>query len=333
MKFLFVIFSVFLFACETEIPKPETLGPHDLIVVLADSSDFFQLEKPIKSALEVPVFVPIPETLFTVKHVPISKIGSYERWQNLLVTCVYDKKGQTDIFVKDVLTEQAKQKIQNNEVFLGVQKNIWSKHQGLVYLVGKNAEIISDFLEKNGETLLKTFEEVQKEQLLYRMYNVGEQKNIEEKLMEKFGWSVRVQFEYVLANEDEKNDFVWLRRFNPDRFLSVKSFKGTGNENFSEKFWIALRDSLGKKYHQNSEVDTLRTTAKNVKFLDYEAIKLSGLWVIREDLVGGPFRSYCFFDKASGKYFLIDLAVFAPGEDKKNYLTQLEIIASTFKIK
>lgn len=334
MRFLiFLIFILLLIGCNGEIPKRDTLGPHDQILVLTDSSDFVKTKNALTKALEVEVFLPKAEKLFTVKFMPLEDYDRYKRWQNILILAILDQKGKADGFVKSVLSEEAMNKVAKGEVFLGIQKNIWAKNQGLVYLVGKDAKSISDFLDLNGKRLLDTFLEVQRQQLLYVMFKVGEQKKISEELLAKFDWKVRVQFDYVVANADEENDFVWLRRFYPDRFLSVKSFKGTGTENYSSGFWINLRNEIGVKYHQNSEVDTLRTTAANVDFLGYKALKLSGLWVIREDFVGGPFRSYCFFDEKAQKYFLIDLAVFAPGEDKKNYLTQLEIIASTFEAK
>lgn len=333
MRFLiFVIFILFI-GCDGEIPKRDTLGPHDQILIVADSSDFVKTRKALEKSLEAEVFLPAAEKLFKIKFMSIEDYERYKRWQNILVLSILDEEGKADGFVKSVLSEEAQKKVANGEVFLGIQKNIWTKNQGLAYLVGKDVKSISDFLELNGERIVETFLEVQKQQLLYVMYKVGEQEEISEKLWEKFGWKVRVQFDYLIANADEENDFVWLRRFHPDRFLSVKSFDGTGTENYSPEFWIKLRNEIGVKYHQNSEVDTLRTAAENVDFLGYKATKLSGLWVIREDLVGGPFRSYCFFDAKAQKYFLVDLAVFAPGEDKKNYLTQLEIIASTFEAK
>ncbi|KAA3596234.1 MAG: DUF4837 family protein [Calditrichaeota bacterium] len=333
MRFLTLLIFILFIGCDGEIPKRDTLGPHDQILVIADSSDFVKTKKALEKSLEAEVLLPAPEKLFTLKFMPLEKYERYKRWQNILILSILDEEGKADGFVKSVLSEEAQQKVTNGEVFLGIQKNIWTKNQGLAYLVGKDAKSISEFLELNGERLLEAFLEVQKQQLLYVMFKVGEQDEISEELWEKFGWKVRVQFDYVVANADEDNDFVWLRRFYPDRFLSVKSFEGTGTENYSPEFWINLRNEIGVKYHQSSEVDTLHTTAEKVDFLGYQATKLTGLWAIRKDLVGGPFRSYCFFDAKAQKYFLVDLAVFAPGEAKKNYLTQLEIIASTFEAK
>jgi hypothetical protein len=47
--------------------------------------------------------------------------------------------------------------------------------------------------------------------------------------------------------------------------------------------------------------------------------------------MGGPFVNYSFYDQASGRLYLIDGSVFAPGYDKLDFLRHMEIIARTFR--
>jgi hypothetical protein len=47
--------------------------------------------------------------------------------------------------------------------------------------------------------------------------------------------------------------------------------------------------------------------------------------------MGGPFVMYTFYDQATGRIYMIDGMVFAPGFDKREFLRQLEVIAHTFR--
>ena len=73
------------------------------------------------------------------------------------------------------------------------------------------------------------------------------------------------------------------------------------------------------------------TPEKVVDFNSRYAIRLDGVWQNEKHVMGGPFRSYGFYDENDGRLYMIDLAVYAPGERKYQYIRQLDGIASTFE--
>ncbi|NBC17960.1 MAG: DUF4837 family protein, partial [Bacteroidetes bacterium] len=46
---------------------------------------------------------------------------------------------------------------------------------------------------------------------------------------------------------------------------------------------------------------------------------------------GGPFLTYSFYDQSTGRLYMIDGMVFAPGHEKREFLRQMEVIAHTFR--
>jgi hypothetical protein len=68
-----------------------------------------------------------------------------------------------------------------------------------------------------------------------------------------------------------------------------------------------------------------------VQFRGKETKKLTGIWQNHQHYLGGPFRTYAFADSTQKYIYLIDISITAPGERKKPYLTQLEIMANTFQ--
>ncbi|MBT8400476.1 MAG: DUF4837 family protein, partial [Rhodothermia bacterium] len=111
--------------------------------------------------------------------------------------------------------------------------------------------------------------------------------------------------------------------------------------------WIyQKRDSLGQLYLLGNaggfvQIDRRRPlVAENIDFLDRYGFEVRGLWhLVGPDNAGeivsygagGPFLTYAFYDEETGRNYLIDGMVFAPGFDKREFLRQLEVIAHTFK--
>jgi hypothetical protein len=67
-----------------------------------------------------------------------------------------------------------------------------------------------------------------------------------------------------------------------------------------------------------------------VAFAGRRALKISGIWENRTLLVGGPFRTYCFYDQDTGRRYMVDAAVYAAGTEKEPYLRQVDLIIGSF---
>jgi hypothetical protein len=72
---------------------------------------------------------------------------------------------------------------------------------------------------------------------------------------------------------------------------------------------------------------------KEVDFQGRYAIQLDGVWENLKHNIGGPFRSYGFYDESDQRIYLVDYSVFAPGLKKWPFMRQLEAMARTFKVK
>ena len=79
---------------------------------------------------------------------------------------------------------------------------------------------------------------------------------------------------------------------------------------------------------------------ENIDFMGRFAYETRGLWhMIGRDEdrnmveygMGGPFLNYTFYDEDTGRLYMIDGMVFAPGYDKREFLRQMEVIAYTFR--
>jgi len=90
------------------------------------------------------------------------------------------------------------------------------------------------------------------------------------------------------------------------------------------------RDRVGRDLYDGDRIVREHTRAKEVDFAGRRGLRLAGLWENRSLNVGGPFRTYSFYDEGAGRRYMVDAAVFAAGVEKEPYLRQADLIAGTF---
>ena len=90
-----------------------------------------------------------------------------------------------------------------------------------------------------------------------------------------------------------------------------------------------MRARMGEALH-NEEIVPESLVWSEEQLGSNQAVKLEGAWASTVFSGGGPFWSYFVADPAGQRVVLIDLLVFAPGEDKTAYFRQLAATAATF---
>jgi hypothetical protein len=75
------------------------------------------------------------------------------------------------------------------------------------------------------------------------------------------------------------------------------------------------------------------TKTKESEFLGRWCLKIEGLWEHEEQVAGGPFLAYVFYDEGTQRVYVIDCATFAPNKVKIPFLDQMDAVAHTFKTK
>ncbi len=77
----------------------------------------------------------------------------------------------------------------------------------------------------------------------------------------------------------------------------------------------------------HSPAPTARTTQHNGR----RTMELRGQWVMKGDIMGGPFISRCLIDSTKQRITVAEAFVYAPGTAKRNIIKQLEAVLYTFK--
>ena len=159
---------------------------------------------------------------------------------------------------------------------------------------------------------------------------------LEKKIKEKFGLSMTVPDGYFVGREEE--DFLWICFRTPknDRFVMI--YRSPRYELTKENV-VAERDRITKAYIQGAVAGAYPVVAdmegyplaQNMQIRYHNGLELRGLWASVRDKMGGPFYSFTQVSPDSAACITVDGFVYAPQEEKRDYLREVEAIVKSIQ--
>ena len=311
--------------------KVGVMGYPQEIFIVADSTLWNEVGPDITEVFEAPVYTPIPEPSFSVRWILLEELNDYKDRMNVFLIGVAGEDNSTTSYLESILPVEFKSGVTDDQYFYLFNDNLFAYGQISLILYAKDRNTFKDKFNQFNEDIFNDFSAKYRERLSDDMFKTGEQKNLEEILLKKYGWKLRIQHDYFFAMQDIKKKYVWLRRMDPDRWVSIWEIEGTLAD-LSLDSLTAVRNEVLGKYYEGDSVYVDDTYLTNVDFSGHPSAKVIGIWVNETHKLGGPFRMYAFHDSAKSKTYYVDIAVMAPNKQKKPFLDQLEVIANTFEV-
>jgi hypothetical protein len=327
-----IVLSMILFftGCET---VQRTLGSVDRVIVLCDDELWPEIESSVRDAIQNEFNTPQPEpTLIVVQKSPQS-LEELKRYPHILFVGTLDAENATKQIVDQLLTEQTRSQVAQDQSYLFKKNDAWARGQLLVAVITKDVKTLKERFTENGEQVYQLIHEHAYELVKDQLYFRYEQKDIHKHLLQEHGWMIRVPHDYFVAIDSAQASFVWLRRVSPQRDIWVY-WQETDDPSLLSKEWMLdQRKRIGETYLSGDYIyqsESIPVRETSVDFNGRYAIRLDGVWQNEEYVSGGPFRSYGFYDEGEGRLYMIDFFVFRPGERKWPFMRQLDVIAHTF---
>jgi hypothetical protein len=233
--------------------------------------------------------------------------------------------------IKAMLTPQIEERIATGQNYVFKKDDPWAKGQRLLVLSATDLDTLKQRIAGHRDELFNLFQQPLIERTKREMYSLYEQKDLAKTLLEKYGWTLRIQHDYKLYKEFPPEQFVMLRRAWPERWLFVSWQRLDDPSQITLDWVIAWRNRLGARFYENDRVVPIDLTAREVEFAGRRALEVQGLWENEIKVAGGPFKAWAFYDEYTQQAFLVDMAVFVPGQEKVRFLRQMEIMARTFR--
>jgi hypothetical protein len=336
----------------TEEAKRTFAGPknaygklNDIVVIaedmlwdgpVGDSIDYF-----FASAYPI---LPQPEPMYDLRHYSYAKIEAEpllrELRTYLVVANLRDEDSAVTKMVRADLGEKNYEKAKADPTFTTmVGKDKWAKGQVLVYVFSFSEDGLVAALSRHYAAISKRVRTVERPHLHKRLFVGGEDLALRDRIRTKTGATLTLPKGYVVAMD--KEGLTWLR-METDKASSnilIHQRPYTDKAQLSQAGIKAIRDELGKKYISSSiqgsymrinDVDLPMYTYSKTMGKRY-ALEARGIWEMENDFMGGPFIGYLIHNQDKNELLYLDGFVYAPSEDKRNYIQYLEYLLSSVK--
>jgi len=302
------------------------------IAVIADEAEWEGLGTALRPVFERVVRTPQEEKTYEILFVPESRIDAYGKYRYLILAATLESGGPAGRLIQGMIADSSMRRgIEKGDYFLFIKKDLWARNQIVAVLVAADIRSLQSKIESNRDLIYDLFDSDIEEAMLKEMYNRGYLKDEEEDLLSSFGWGLRLQKGYFRAQASAAGGLAWFRRLQPERWIFVRWVEDADTSLLNEAWAVGERNRIGQAYYGGDRVADSYLFSSRSTFLGRPALVTTGLWENEKKVAGGPFRNVVFFDRLSGRIYMIDLAVFAPGDDKLPYLKRMGLVARTFR--
>lgn len=340
---------------------PEAVGQTGTLLIVADSATW---NGPIGDALRDEFgsgvrTLPQPEPAFNLQRQELTEtfFPQIRRQHSVMFVGPYTAESSTGAFLRARVDEAGREAIERGGRGIFLRPNLWAHNQLVVYATGPDDETIVRQIRENGDDLRRAFNAVNRRRLTRDMFARARQTDVEDRLMERHGFAVGVQHDYVIVRDTTfatatgtRGTFIRMRRITEadswrDLFIyyeedplltrlhpdSVLVLRNRLSRQFvrggADTTWVRVQD----RFPERRPIIT-----DTVNLNDRFALETRGTWYLSDDTgrsygMGGPFVNYAFYDEDTGRFYLIDGMVFAPRFEKREFLRQMEAIAFTFR--
>jgi hypothetical protein len=312
---------------------PEGKGEFDEIIVFSDSLDWFEYKISLESIFSREYKTPVLEKEYILTWRTTKYFEDFKEYRNVIFLCRLDSDDKVSEAVKNTLSEEIIQDIENDKYFYIPKPDAWANNQIVLFLVAKNKEDMFKKLDKYGNSLLKDFEKSYYRRYQDHIFRRDENKELEEYIENHFPFTMKVQSDFFLADESVENGYIYLRRINPDRSMIVHWIPYSDTIQINYNWIVSERNRIGALGLEGDLIVEDETEYREGTFLGEKAFILEGTWKNPTYIIGGPFRNKTFIDETSNLIIMVDYYIHAVGRRKKLFLDQLEVMARTINVK
>lgn len=310
-----------LFSCSdagSRIYKNITGKAGEIVVVISEQSWESAPGVVIRETLAQPhAALPQDEPIFDIINIPHGAFTDiFKSTRNIIQTNIStNTKAESVVF--------------NNDV--------WAYPQATVQINAKNAGRFVEIFNENRNEILSYFLDAEKRRLTanYGKYYEEAVYNI---LDRDFDVTLKVQPGFrVMA---QKKDFLWTQYDTPETFqgIIVYTFPYVSDSAFTAAYQLCMRDSILKANVQGPTAGSYMNTEKNIDQITSYTVhngnyanEMRGLWRVENYFMGGPYISLAALDAANRRVVVAFGYVYAPGNDKRNLLRQIEAMVYSLK--
>jgi hypothetical protein len=265
-----------------------------------------------------------PEPLFDLVQMPKDRFFNSEMFQK-----------HRNILVIDYATTN-----KENTIFQNIDYK--SFPQAYFQIIANNRDSLYSIINRYASSIIHQFYNNEHRRVVMAFQKLSNTE-LTKKLQTTFKFSLTFSNEFSISTF--KDNFAWIRKdyksSTGQRTLNVLINKTPfiGDGMFKEEKIIELRDNMAKENVPGPVRGSYMGTEtrfpysrKVVSINGVKAIETRGLWRLFNDFMGGPFVNYCFVDSKNNQFIMIDCFLYAPNQNQRDELMQLESIVYSLNL-
>lgn len=208
----------------------------------------------------------------------------------------------------------------------------WAYPQAVVNIQASSTENFEEIFKANSDKIMSFFLRAEKDRL-QSTYKAAYEKGVYNTLFEDYKIKLYVPNGFEIVKKD--SSFVWIRYDTPliTQNILVYTYPYDSDSIFTSNYQVGKRNLITKEYVSGptpgSYMSTDMEIPRDFNILKYNgnyASEMRGLWRVENDFMGGPFVSLSVLDASRRRVVTIEGDVYAPKNNKRNYLRQVEAI-------
>lgn len=274
---------------------------------------------------------PLGDKIREVLGAPIPKLPQAEPYFDLVNTTpvTFSKLYQTH---RNVIFVETGEERENRVSFM---ENTYSYSQLMINLQGKNDEEIMRLLDEEGQAIINKINIAERDRWI-SVHKKSLNSMIFNNLRDKHKMNLHVPANYAL-DVDEKG-FLWFSYETPTttQAVLVHYFDHNGKNYFNKDSIIRIRDNMTREKVEGPVAgsymaieDLVPVDFQLFQFRQRNYAEMRGLWTLKNGFMGGPFVSLVTRDEVNDRFVMLDGFVYAPNDDKRELLRQVEAIIYT----
>ncbi|MCX7861934.1 MAG: DUF4837 family protein [Bacteroidales bacterium] len=310
--------SIVIYSCQTKQDLLPNSGgePGEIIIVVEKNVWNSSVGEELKKILmtDYPA-LPQDEPSFLLYPVPLENFNDIFQANRNIIKITFNPNSDT--------------------MFYRIGKDRWAKPQLIIEFVAKDIKNMTELIHQKGSEIKELLLSEERNRLM-KVYEKFREKSLIQPL-KKFNISLIIPKGYRL-NIDTTN-FIWISAETPymSQGLFIYTIPYTDTSQFQAQYLIGVRDSVLKKYIPGPLEGTYMTTehlypyeVRRFPLHNRFTCEIRGLWKIENDFMGGPFVMLATV--VNNQIIITEGYVYAPKDDKKNYVWQIESILYSINI-
>jgi hypothetical protein len=324
---------------------PAAFGKANKLMVIADSSWWgLGLGDSVDFAFGAPVLIlPAPEPLYDLSFAPFHDLTDFPVKRELRSYLLLSHQGLRDTPLDDFMRkDMGDERLADGAPYtIKMLRNRWATGQLLFYIYGRDEEAVYDAIRQGSPAMLAQLKEHDLPILEAQTYAAREEASLMRQVQEHTGGRFRIPGEYLFALQEDS--VLWLRKELKDMSLGLlfQKVPYESQSQFEKEGFRAMHDAMTAVVQSNvPEVPTRLVLDDRYLPMFFSRIELDGqyamevrsLWRMEGDVMGGPMISYVIRMPDERHLLLATGFIYGPGQSKREWMQQLEIILRSFSI-